>query len=236
MNSEFLDKTNGVTENGDSAEDHDEEETDLQKLRNLIKNEKYDQIIDSCCEILKSSEDENVKNLALLLRGTFYILNKQQNLATSDLTQLIDNESCHAKIRTNALIKRASLIIQACKDPVQDPIRAMADFQKAQEIDENCADIYHHRGQVNLLTEQTEAAANDFKKAVDLNPDFPVAYVQKLYTDYRQATLQNNQEAVKNVINLFQQAKEKFPDCVETYALYAQVKLLSYLYSKTSES
>ena len=32
----------------------------------------------------------------------------------------------------------------------------MADFQKAQEIDENCADIYHHRGQVNLLTEQVK--------------------------------------------------------------------------------
>ena len=31
------------------------------------------------------------------------------------------------------------------------------------------------------------------------------------------------QESVKNTINLFQQAKEKFPQCVETYALYAQV-------------
>ena len=93
MNSDFLDKTNGVTENGDSEEDHEDEETDLQKLRKLIKEEKYDQIIDSCCEILKSSEDENVKNLALLLRGTFYILNKQQNLAMSDLTTLIGQVS-----------------------------------------------------------------------------------------------------------------------------------------------
>ena len=33
----------------------------------------------------------------------------------------------------------------------------MADFQKAQDIDENCADIYHHRGQVNLLTEQVKS-------------------------------------------------------------------------------
>ena len=31
------------------------------------------------------------------------------------------------------------------------------------------------------------------------------------------------QESVKNVINLFKQAKEKFPKCVETYALFAQV-------------
>merc|ERR1719511_450438 len=188
-----------------------------------MSEEKYDEIIDACCEILKSSEDEKVKNLALLLRGTFYILNKQPGAAMADLQVLIDNDSCHSQIRVNALIKRASLIIQSCKDPIQDPIKAMADFSSAQEIDENNADIYHHRGQVNLLTEQMDAAANDFNKAVDLDPDFPVAYIQKLYTDYRQATLQNNQEAVKNVINLFEQAKEKFPECVETYALYAQV-------------
>ena len=216
---------NGVSENGDSH--HDDE--DLEKLKTLVKEEKFEQIIDSCCEVLKTTEDDNVKDLALLLRATFYILNKQPQQAIDDLAVLIDNESCHSKIRVNALIKRASLTIQACKDPVQDPLRAMSDFSKAQEIDENNADIYHHRGQVNLLTEQTEAAAEDFKKAVELNPDFPVAYVQKLYTDYRQAMLQNNQEAVKNVINLFQQAKEKFPDCVETYALYAQVSFLKFL-------
>jgi len=218
-NSDFLEnqETNGVSENGDSHS------SDLEKLKTLVKEEKFEKIIDSCCEVLKSTDDANVKDLALLLRGTFYILNKQPQSALADLAVLIDNESCHSKIRVNALIKRASLTIQACKDPVQDPLKAMSDFSNAQEIDENNADIYHHRGQVNLLTEQIEAAANDFKKAVELNPDFPVAYVQKLYTDYRQAMLQNNQEAVKNVINLFQQAKEKFPECVETYALYAQV-------------
>ena len=231
-NSDFLEnqETNGVSENGDSHS------SDLEKLKTLVKEEKFEKIIDSCCEVLKSTDDANVKDLALLLRGTFYILNKQPQSALADLAVLIDNESCHSKIRVNALIKRASLTIQACKDPVQDPLKAMSDFSNAQEIDENNADIYHHRGQVNLLTEQIEAAANDFKKAVELNPDFPVAYVQKLYTDYRQAMLQNNQEAVNNVINLFQQAKEKFPECVETYALYAQVSLKKFLISTLFEN
>ena len=66
-------------------------------------------------------------------------------------------------------------------------------------------------------------AADDFKKAVDLNPEFPVAYVQKLYTDYRRAVQKNDQEWVRNVINLFKQAKEKFLKCVETCALFAKV-------------
>ena len=42
-------------------------------------------------------------------------------------------------------------------------------------------DVY----QVHLLIDQINAAIVDFNKAVTLQPNFPVAYVQKLYTDYR---------------------------------------------------
>ena len=44
-----------------------------------------------------------------------------------------------------------------------------------------------------MLTEQIDKAVEDFDKSVELNPTFPTAYVQKLYTDYRQAMQQNNQ-------------------------------------------
>jgi len=213
---------NGATENGDASENgHQFGESDA--LKELIKEEKFEKVIDHCSELIKSSEDKDARDLAQLLRGTFYILSKQQDLAMSDLGVLIEDDSANSKIRSNALIKRASLFIQQCKDPVQDPLKAMADFSKAVEIDPDNSDIYHHRGQVHLLTEQIDNAADDFKKAVDLNPEFPVAYVQKLYTDYRRAVQKNDQELVKNVINLFKQAKEKFPKCVETYALFAQV-------------
>jgi len=213
---------NGATENGDATENgHQVGESD--SLKELIKEEKFEKVIDHCSELIKSTEDKDARDLAQLLRGTFYILSKQQDLAMSDLGVLIEDDSANSKIRANALIKRASLFIQQCKDPVQDPLKAHADFSKAVEIDPDNSDIYHHRGQVHLLTEQIDNAADDFKKAVDLNPEFPVAYVQKLYTDYRRAVQKNDQELVKNVINLFKQAKEKFPKCVETYALFAQV-------------
>ena len=73
------------------------------------------------------------------------------------------------------------------------------------------------------MTEQISKAISDFEKALEINPNFPIAYVQKLYTDYRAALEKSDQEKIKNVINLFEQAVEKFPDCVETYALFAQV-------------
>merc|ERR1711997_1353192 len=160
---------------------------------------------------------------AKLLRATFYILSKQQNRAFKDLEEVIDDEKAMPALRANALIKRASLFIQRCKDPQQDPLLSFKDFENALVIDPDNADVYHHRGQVHLLTEQIDKAISDFEKALEINPGFPIAYVQKLYTDYRAALEKKDQEKIQNVINSFEQAVDKFPDCVETYALFAQV-------------
>jgi import receptor subunit TOM70 len=196
-----------------------------------LRQEKYDQIISACTEELSttngaSSGDGHTSRAteSLLLRGTFYILTKQMSQAFEDLGNVIDNEDASAKLRVNALIKRASLFIQQCKDPQKDPEMSLADFKKAEMLDSENTDIYHHRGQVHLLIEQVDAAIQDFDKAVKLNPTFPIAYVQKLYTDYRKASMEGNSEKVNNIINLFEQAVQKFPTCVESYALFAQVK------------
>jgi len=57
--------------------------------------------------------------------------------------------SISTKVRVNALIKRASLFIQRCQDPVKDPQLALEDFGTALNLDKDNADIYHHRGQVS---------------------------------------------------------------------------------------
>ena len=85
---------------------------------------------------------------AKLLRATFYILSKQQEKAFDDLKDIIENQNASPKVRANALIKRASLFIQRCKDPQQDSLLSFKDFEKAIEIDPTNADVYHHRGQV----------------------------------------------------------------------------------------
>ena len=40
-------------------------------------------------------------------------------------------------------------------------------------------------GQVHLLIDSINKAIVDFNKSVSLNPNFPVAFAQKLFTDYR---------------------------------------------------
>lgn len=85
------------------------------------------------------------------------------------------------------------------------------------------SDVYHHRGQVHLLMDKTEKARDDFEKAVTLNPDFPIAYVQKCYADYRYAMLTQNVDLLMKNMDEFRKATEKFPNCLEVYILYAQV-------------
>lgn len=203
------------------VEEEGEEKEGYSAARQALKMEQYEQVLAHCEEEISSSGPQTAE--AKLLRATFFILTKQQDLAMEDLTSLIGDETVGVKFRVNALIKRASLYIQQCKDPSKDPQLSFDDFSRAVELDPENADIYHHRGQVHLLIDQINAAIVDFSKAVALQPDFPVAYVQKLYTDYRAAVTASDNGQINKVLAQFQEAVEKFPTCVETYALFAQV-------------
>ena len=149
------------------------------------------------------------------------------------------------QLRVNALIKRASLHVQ-----MDDPNRSFEDFERAANLDPSNSDVYHHRGQVrickysiclwtffifltiyfiffviqmNLLLDKAEEAMRDFARAVELNPTFPIAYVQKCYIDYRYYSGTNDPSAFKLAKKSFEEAIQRFPDCTECYMLYAQV-------------
>jgi len=191
------------------------------KARQCLASGSYSSVVAHCDEEIAAGGPSHAE--ARLLRATMLILSKQQKSAMQDLTVLIDSLDADVKVKVNALIKRASLYIQQCKDPSKDPQLAFADFAVAESLDPENADIYHHRGQVHLLIDELSKAILDFNKAVALQPNFPVAYVQKLFTDYRAASVIGDHTSVNNVLQQFQEATHKFPKCVETYALYAQV-------------
>jgi len=204
--------------------DEKENEQNLSGYLRAKKNlavEKYENIVEDCTEEIKVEGEYT--QLARLLRGTFYIMMKQPVSAMDDLTKLIEDETADVKVRVNALIKRASLYIQQCKDPKKDPEMSFADFKTAAEIDPENADVYHHRGQVHLLIDDINKAIVDFNKAVSINPGFPIASAQKLFTDYRAASMIGDSSKVKKVLGEFEEVVSKFPKCVETYALYAQI-------------
>jgi len=205
----------------DTAEEENGELTGFMAAKLALKNAKYADIISLCDQEIRGEGPH--MDEAVLLRATFSILSKQQDSAMADLTLLINKEDADVKVKVNALIKRASLYIQQCRDPAKDPQLSFADFSLAESLDPENADIFHHRGQVHLLIDELNKAMVDFNKAVRLQPNFAVAAVQKLFADYRAASVIGDHTKVNQVLQEFKEAMDKFPKCVETYALYAQV-------------
>lgn len=190
------------------------------KAKLAFATEKYEEIIPACTEELNFSESESLyKFEALSLRASFYFLTGQFKEAVEDLSLIIESSEADVHIKVNSLIKRSSIYMQTEK--VQE---CLADFEKAAEIGFNISDVFHHRGQVKLLMEQVQDARKDFEKAVSLNPDFAVAVVQKCYADYRYAVQVKDITLLMHTMEDFRRATERFPDCPETYILFAQVK------------
>ncbi|CAG9864461.1 unnamed protein product [Phyllotreta striolata] len=190
------------------------------KAKLAFATEKYEEIIPACTEELNLSESESTyKFEALSLRASFYFLIGQFKEALEDFTTIIDSKDADVLIKVNSLIKRSSICMQTEKIS-----ECLSDFEKATELGPEVSDVYHHRGQIRLLMDQTDDARKDFSKAVSLNPDFAIAVVQKCYADYRYAMQTKDPGLLVESMQDFRNAIDKFPSYPETYILFAQVK------------
>jgi tetratricopeptide (TPR) repeat protein len=59
------------------------------------------------------------------------------------------------------------------------PDLAIADFNKALEINPKDADAYSNRGSVRREKRQYDQAISDLNKALEINPNFDMAYYQR---------------------------------------------------------
>ncbi|CAI2738649.1 unnamed protein product, partial [Dicrocoelium dendriticum] len=97
------------------------------------------------------------------------------------------------------------------------------DFQTAQNTCPECPDVYLHRGQINLLADQLDEALHDLNTAVKLKPEFSIAQAQRLYALYRKALSDSNPERASSRVEEFRKLSQKYPHCIETHSLFAQV-------------
>lgn len=178
----------------------------------------YEAVIENCTAEIKSDQETEYKNYALLLRTTFYILTGRFTEAAIDLNRLLNQSDLDKKIKVNALIKKASLDMQ-----INQTLECLTSFNEAEIVDPNNSDLYHHRGQVYTLIDQMENAVKDFTKAHELAPHHGVTFVHKCYAEYRLAVQSGNQAALQEVVENFQKAIQRFPDCAECYSLMAQI-------------
>ena len=162
---------------------------------------------------------------AKLLKATFLVLTKQLPQALQLLSDVIveAKEDTEKKIIVNALVKRGSLYIQQCQDPQNDAKLSFADFNRAADLDPSNADVFFNRGQINLLMDKFDKAKEDLAKAAELRPDFALANVQNLYTQFLASQVSNDASKRDDIEKSFKEVIDKYPDCIESYALLAKV-------------
>jgi len=198
-----------------------EEDCPLAKARQAYDSKNFSEIVPLCEQEISANSKYSTR--AKLVKGTFLVLMKQLEPALEVLSQVIDESSEDIRVKVNALVKRGALYIQRCHDPSVDCDLSFKDFDNAVELAPESADVLLNRGQINLLLDNFEKATEDLGKAAKLRPDFALANVQKLYTDFLAAKSAADTTKVAAVVSDFQAAIDKYSDCVEAYALYAKV-------------
>eukprot|EP00090_Calanus_glacialis_P042689 TRINITY_DN7568_c0_g1_i1.p1 TRINITY_DN7568_c0_g1~~TRINITY_DN7568_c0_g1_i1.p1 ORF type:complete len:527 (-),score=139.62 TRINITY_DN7568_c0_g1_i1:104-1630(-) len=191
------------------------------KAKKSYEANEFEKIIPFCDEEITVNGPYTLK--AKLLKATFLVLTKQLEEALKLLSTVIEEAGDETKVKVNALVKRGALYIQRCHDPQSDATMSYADFNLAADLDPTSADVLMNRGQINLLLDNFQAAVDDLAKASELRPDFALANVQKLYTDFLAAQIANDAKRIDEIVENFKLAVDKYPSCVEVYALYAKV-------------
>uniref|UniRef100_A0A182M1A5 Tetratricopeptide repeat protein 21A/21B C-terminal ARM domain-containing protein n=1 Tax=Anopheles culicifacies TaxID=139723 RepID=A0A182M1A5_9DIPT len=191
------------------------------KAKMLFDKGDYENIVAACTEEIESSESESEYKLeALVLRGTMYNLIACYDEAKQDLDAVIELETADKRLRSNALIKRASLAMQT---QPETPGSCFEYFARAETIDSTNGDIYHHRGQVYILSERMNDAIADFERAYGLCPTSGIIATHLCYAKYCQAVQNKDENGVERMKKRFNELLEEYADCVECYSILAQV-------------
>ncbi|KYN02393.1 Mitochondrial import receptor subunit TOM70, partial [Cyphomyrmex costatus] len=206
----------------------------LKKPLQALKNKKYHDIIPLCTEIIESSNFHTLspssKLEVLLLRVTFYSIWMNYNAAINDFEMILSSKDAHDDVRVNALIKRANL-----HQEIGLQHFAFNDLELAITINPSCCDIYYHRGQAYLAIQMLDKAKRDFEKAIECNPNFSAAHMQKWYTHYHFAVLNKDLNLAEMTVRDVEKAFDKYSnssECVCCYVLYAQLMSNAEQYQK----
>ncbi|KYM83973.1 Mitochondrial import receptor subunit TOM70 [Atta colombica] len=208
----------------------------FKKPLQALKNREYHNIIPLCSEIIESSKFDTLppsKLEVLLLRATFYFIYNYYNAAIYDLEVILYSEDVCDDIRVNALIKRANVYLEIGKMCTLE--MAFKDFELALIINPSCSDVYYHRGLAHRNILELGKAKRDFEKAVEYNPNFSMAHMQKWHANYRFALLNGNIGLAEITERIIEKATDKYSnsfECVCCYVLYAQIMFETQQYQK----
>ncbi|XP_028401862.1 mitochondrial import receptor subunit TOM70-like [Dendronephthya gigantea] len=198
--------------------DNVETEPYLQAVREAL-DDKFDNIISLCTKEIDKPEPSPYLAKAICLRGTMHTLMSMQTEALKDFDRVISLEDASVKVKVNALVKRASIKVQM----TQNTQEAYKDFNEAIKLDPENGDIFHHRGQINALTDKLPEAKEDFERCVEINPSFVSAKVQLAFCIYKTAMTQQSTLLLQGAKRMFNDIIASHPTHADAYSLFAQL-------------
>lgn len=175
-----------------------------------IADESFAKAVSLYKEAFESDPNDEVlkQKLAIALEhnGIFKFLKNDAINAHIDLERAIELHP-----RPNSYIYLA--LIMADKGSADE---YFSNFEKALSLDENCAAVYYHRGQMYFITQNYPKASADFDKANTLNPENIFPYIQLACLAYRENKFNDCE-------TLFSEARRKFPTAPEVPNFYAEI-------------
>ena len=168
----------------------------LSKAMQLIKTKNFIEAITLC----ESSMDyENFKPKALALKGSVQFIKGDMDSAfeTLTLSSQLDPKN------SDVLIKLALVELER-----NNYLKMHENLDLAQEADAENPALYYHRGEIFALAGNLEMAIKDFETAIELYPEFVLAYVHK-------ARALLGLEKFSDAEHVLLKAQDKFKNSVE---------------------
>ena len=179
----------------------------LSKAIEFVRSRNYSEL-NALCEAAVQSDCYRAKSLAL--KGSMQFIKGDIRSAYETLilaNQLDPNDS-------NVLIKLALVELER-----NNFLKMNEYMERAQDADPRNPALYYHRGEIFALGGNLELSVKDLETAIDLDPDFVLAYIHK-------ARALLGLERYSDAEKLMNQAKEKFGDRVDVLNTVGEVLVL----------
>ena len=171
-----------------------------EKIKELIKEKNYKEIITICNEILNKNEDEK----AYFYRGFSRSSVGQYKEAIEDYDKAIELNQNNKNIYSN----RGN-----CKYDIQQYKEAIKDYDKAIELNPNNEKAYYNKGLTKTKLKLYEESVECYNKAIDLNQEYYKAYFNRYISQYN---LKEYEKAIKDYKKLIDVLRNKL---IEKYEL-----------------
>jgi import receptor subunit TOM70 len=155
--------------------------------------------------------------LALNMRGTFRWLIGDVGSAMEDINESIklDPTMIQSYVKRATMRMESSMYYQEeveftgeFPDDSDNRDAAFEDFEEAIKRSPDDPDIYYHRGQLQFVLGEFQAAAQDYQKSIDLDNDFVFSHIQLGVMQYKLGSVASGLATLKRCIKNF----EHLPD------------------------